>query len=601
VRRADLVGLGRDVLRPSSEGDIVAWLEANVRAIPDSPMPGPFRADRTPWVRDALRIAADPEVQLMTVLASIQSGKSLFARLLTCWIAEHAPGPTLLLQATDPEAKDFALRYLRPVFKNCPPVLARMKDDDMERSTTIDFDRFPLYCRGAWNEANLQRLSIRYIIGDECWLWPPGHLQEASARVTAFGWMGKRVFMTQGGTLGGKGGEFHALHDTTDQRDWNFRCPKCDHLQPWLWEFIRFPEEAKASGTWDLNAVADGTKYECAGCHALLDDNAGTRADANARGEFVATNPLAYHGKVGLHWNSLASMSWGELGVLMLKAKEAADVYGDNDGRRLFKQKRLAMPWQEEGGEIVADASASEYNLGDVWESEAYINGKGKVVDAKDAPTGSIPFRTMGVDVQRGHFWVVVRSWAKSGHSRLYAFGKVETWGGVEDMARKASVHKAMVFVDAGDQTSMVYAETARRGWKCARGSGNEDFAVTDRDGKTTRRFYSERQRIQVPGLNGQPAVLVSWSNLQGKDLMHGMRVKRLHTFPRNADPFYIEMMSAEVRVKDKRTGKPMWILPQGKKDNHAWDCELLCLLGAVRWGIGSRGESGPTEAVDAA
>jgi hypothetical protein len=53
--------------------------------------------------------------------------------------------------------------------------------------------------------------------------------------------------------------------------------------------------------------------------------------------------------------------------------------------------------------------------------------------------------------------------------------------------------------------------------------------------------------------------------------------------------------------VKDKRTGKPMWILPQGKKDNHAWDCELLCLLGAVRWGIGSRGESGPTEAVDAA
>ncbi len=140
-----------------------------------------------------------------------------------------------------------------------------------------------------------------------------------------------------------------------------------------------------------------------------------------------------------------------------------------------------------------------------------FITGKGKVVDAKDAPTGSIPFRTAGVDVQRGHFWVVVRSWAKSGHSRLYAFGKVETWGGVEDMLRKAAVHKAMVFVDAGDQTSMVYAETARRGWKCARGSGNEDFAVTDRDGKTTRRFYSERQRIQVPGLHGQPAVLVSW------------------------------------------------------------------------------------------
>ena len=95
--------------------------------------------------------------------------------------------------------------------------------------------------------------------------------------------------------------------------------------------------------------------------------------------------------------------------------------------------------------------------------------------------------------------------------------------------------------------------------------------------------------------------MLISWSNLVGKDLLHGMRVKRLHTFPRNADPFYIEMMASEVRVKDKRTGKPMWIMPQGKKDNHAWDCELLCLLAAVRWGIGSRGEVGPADGEDAA
>ena len=28
----------------------------------------------------------------------------------------------------------------------------------------------------------------------------------------------------------------------------------------------------------------------------------------------------------GLHWNSLASMSWGELAVMMIKAKEAATV-----------------------------------------------------------------------------------------------------------------------------------------------------------------------------------------------------------------------------------------------------------------------------------
>jgi hypothetical protein len=51
----------------------------------------------------------------------------------------------------------------------------------------------------------------------------------------------------------------------------------------------------------------------------------------------------------------------------------------------------------------------------------------------------------------------------------------------------------------------------------------------------------------------------------------------------------YIEQLNAEVRVRDKRTGKPMWIMPQGKKDNHAYDCELLGLLAAVRWGIVGR------------
>ncbi len=29
-----------------------------------------------------------------------------------------------------------------------------------------------------------------------------------------------------------------------------------------------------------------------------------------------------------------------------------------------------------------------------------------------------------------------------------------------------------------------------------------------------------------------------------------------------------------------------MWILPQGKKDNHALDCECLAALLAIRWGL---------------
>lgn len=585
MNSSDLLAIGREVLKPSDSGDVVEWLESNVMAIPDSPMPGPFRSDRTPWIAEALRLAADPETRMMTVLASIQSGKSLFARLMTCHIVANAPGPTMLLQATDNEAKDFAIRYLRPIWKNCLPVAKRLTTEDMERSVTADFDRMTLYCRGIWSEANLQRLSLRYVIADECWMAPNGHLAEASARVTAFGWMGKRIFMSQGGRAGQ---EFHQLHEQTDQRDWNFKCVSCGCLQPWVWEQVRFPENAKVGGTWDLLAVNNGTTYECSSCLVRMPDTNASRLEANAGGTFVATSVSTNGGYVGLHWNSLASMSWGELGVMMLKAKESADIYGDEEPRRIFKQKRLAIPWSEEGGEMVNVAEAADYSLNDDWDYEAVLTAKGKVAEREGAPAGSIPFRTMGVDVQRGHFWVTVRRWAKTGHSKLKAFARIETWGNVEAFAKTHGVHPALVMVDSGDNSGEVYRETAKRKWKCAKGSGNEDFAITDRDGKTTRRFYSEKQRILVPGIPDK-AVLISWSNLAGKDLLHGLRARKVFTFARDSSPEYVDQLNAEVRIKDRRTGKPQWILPQGKKDNHAMDCELLGLLAAVRWGVVGR------------
>ena len=582
MNKADLLRIGRDVLKPSDSGDIVDWLEDNVHAIPDSPMPGPFRSERTPWIAEALRIAADPETKLLTILASIQSGKSLFARLFTCHIIANAPGPTAVFQSTDAEAKDFALRYMRPVWNNCPPVKSRISVDDMDRSTTTDFDRMTLYCRGLWNEANLQRLSLRYTIADECWMAPPGHLAELSARVTAFGWMGKRIFMSQGGRANQ---EIHQLHETTDQRDWNFRCGKCDALQPWVWEQVRFPDDAKLTGSWDLQKVSTGTTYECVGCQTRLPDNNATRIEANSRGCFVATTSAANSGHIGLHWNSLASMSWGELAVMMIKAKESAEMYGDEEARRQFKQKRLALSWAEEGGEIVNIAQAANYNCADDWDGESVITPKGRVVDREGAPEGSFPFRTAGIDVQRGHFFGVIRRWSKTGHSRLKAFAKIDTWQDVEAFVKKHAVHPALVMVDSGDSAQDVYRQTAMRGWKCAKGSGNEDFSVTTKDGKTTRRFYSDKQTIMVPGLQTR-AVLVVWSNLAGKDLMHGLRSRKVFTYALDAGQDYVDQMNAEVRVKDRRTGKPQWILPQGKKDNHAFDCELLGLLAAVRWGI---------------
>jgi hypothetical protein len=237
---------------------------------------------------------------------------------------------------------------------------------------------------------------------------------------------------------------------------------------------------------------------------------------------------------------------------------------------------------------MVSLAEAANYKMGDDWDAEAVITPKAKVVDREGAPNGSIPFRTMGVDVQRGHFWVVVRRWSKTGHSRLMAFARIDSWGNVEAYAKQHGVHHALVLVDSGDNTQEVYRETAKRNWKTAKGSGSDDFAVTSKDGQTTRRFYSEKQSIIVPGIP-QRATLIVHSATAGKDLLHGLRARRVWTYALDAGTDYPDQLNAEVRIKDRRTGKPQWILPQGKKDNHALDCEILALLAAVRWGIAGR------------
>ena len=589
IEQADqLIEAARAVIKPSYSGDVAQWCEDNITEVPDSPIRGRLNLSRTPWLAECLRVAADPETKVLSIIACTQSGKSLFARLLTCWAIVNSPAHMMLLQANDPESKDWFLRYVRPLFKMCPPVQALLSDEDNDKSTVADFkNNVIVYCRGAWNENNLQRLTLRRVIMDETWLYPRGHIAEAAARTQTFSWMGQVIAMSQGGY---DGDETTTLFNSTDKRSWCFACVSCGAVQPYLWDYLRFPESAKINGVWDLRQVEAGTTYECAHCQHRMPDTPGSRAEANRidRGaSFRATTQASSQGSVGLHWNCLCNSSWGKEAVKMLKAKEAYDLYGDPEPRRIHKQKRLALSWSEDGGEMSSQAEAGDYALADTWDKEAWVTPEARVTDyAADLPAGCIPFRTLAIDMQRGHMWAEVRSWSKTGHSRLRWWGKLDTWQQLDDLAAEHKVNKAFCGVDCGDQTQEVYAQTALRGWKALRGSGQTDFTVQDAGGKTTKRFYSDKQLVFVPGQRNRAEMIV-WGNLPTKDFLQGLQKRRLHSYARNVPDDYVAQLTSEVRVKDARTGKAHWILPSSKTcGNHAWDCALMGLILAVRWGI---------------
>jgi phage terminase large subunit GpA-like protein len=189
----DIASMFAEAVRPADRRAPWAWAEDNIASIPYSPMPGRFRSEHSPWVREPLEAIVNTKVRVVSIIAAVQAGKTTGSELALCYIVPNLPGPTLWLSATDDDAKDQSESRLQKLFDECEPVRKLFpKDRHKKRNHTIHFaNGMPLWILGAFNKTNLQRRSIRWVFADETWQYPAGHMAEAEARVTAFGWLGK--------------------------------------------------------------------------------------------------------------------------------------------------------------------------------------------------------------------------------------------------------------------------------------------------------------------------------------------------------------------------------------------------------------------------
>jgi len=360
----------RALIAPDPDGDIVDWLERNVKSVPYSPNPGPFRIESTPYLAPILRALQDPEVETVAVMGNVQSGKSMVVELWSAFVPARTPGPMLLLQDVDLNAQDWQQTRLRPLWEATPSTRDQISQTEKSKWHMTPFRRNTTWVLGADNERNLQRRSIRFLGGDEVWQWPRGHLKQALARRTAFTWQGKSVFVSQGAE---EDHDFTELFNGTDRREWCFTCHKCGEVQPYDWAYIRYPDGAKKDGLWDFDEVRANTTYACRRCdHRHLDRNS-VRAEMNATAKYVPMNPGAPKGRVGFHFNALAmqwGLSWGDLAVECIEAAQSFDLHADESKRKDFKMKRLALPWSDEPDDSGAEILPSSYRMEQDWAEE---------------------------------------------------------------------------------------------------------------------------------------------------------------------------------------------------------------------------------------
>ena len=577
----------RDILKdawtPADRREPWRWCEDHIKNIPYSPLPGAFRSENSPWIREVMEAIVDPKIRLVSIIAAVQSSKTTSPELTLCYIIANLPGPCLWLDQTDEDAKDESESRLQKLFESCEPVKKLFpKNKNKQRNCTIHFSNgMTLWLLGAYNKTNLQRRSIRWLFGDETGRWPVGHMAEAEARTTAFGWLGKCVFMSQGGE---ENDDTHRKFETTDMREWHYKCPKCGKYIPYKWENIEWDDDCKdENGEYDFSKINHSTALKCPECGEYFEDSDRMRRILNKDGKFIPLNPNAAKENVGFHWNALASMSWGKLAELYLRAKIAARK-GDSSLLQQFYQKRLALAWREFAEDYRLEIASGSYNSGDVWDEEAGFNKLGEIIAPPFAENEVIaPLRIMSVDVQMNCFYLVVRAWSINGSSRLLWHEKVLTWEDIEEIQKRFKILDNLVFVDAGYNSFEVYKYCGERNWIALMGDNRANFFHRLPNGKTVLRFYSPVKHIFISRY--VKCRMHFWSNLNVKDTL--ARIRRNQNpadgatweVPTDISEDYLKQMESEHRIKKGNS----WIWEQiGNRPNHYLDCEAMNCAGAL-------------------
>lgn len=578
-----LIDILSDAWTPADRRPPWKWCEENIKSIPYSPLPGPFRSENSPWIRDVMEAIVSPKIRIVSIIAAVQSSKTTAPELTLCYIIANLPGPCLWLDQTDEDAKDESESRLQKLFESCSQVKKFFpKNKNKQRNCTIHFSNgMTLWLLGAYNKTNLQRRSIRWLFGDETWRWPVGHMAEAEARTTAFGWLGKCVFMSQGGE---EADDTHRKFETTDMREWHYKCPNCKEYIPYLWENVDWNDDAKdENGEYDFSKINHSTALKCKNCGTYFEDSDRQRRLLNKDGMFVIQNPNASLENVGFHWNALASMSWGKLAELYLRAKISARK-GDSTLLQQFYQKRLALPWKEFAEDYKLEIASSGYKSGETWELEGGFNKNGEIISSPFAEGEKIaPLRIMSVDVQMDCFYLVIRSWSAEGSSRLLWHERVLTWEDIENLQERFNVLDNLVFIDAGYNSYEVYKQCGKRNWIAVMGDNRANFFHRLPQGKTVLRFYSPVKNIFISKY--VKCRMHFWSNLNVKDTLARIRRNQNPSdgatweVPNDISEDYLKQMESEHRIKKGNN----WIWEQiGNRPNHYLDCEAMNCAGAL-------------------
>lgn len=114
---------------PPDDLTVTEWAEAKRRLSAESSAePGPWRTDRTPYLKEVMDSFTDPRVRHIVMVAASQVGKSEFLNNAIGYIIDEDPGSILFVHPTTIDAKEYSKLRIAPMVRDCPTLKRKVAD-----------------------------------------------------------------------------------------------------------------------------------------------------------------------------------------------------------------------------------------------------------------------------------------------------------------------------------------------------------------------------------------------------------------------------------------------------------------------------------------
>lgn len=543
--------------------------------------PGPYRTDRTPYMREVMDcLSATSPVQEVILMAGAQVGKSEAGNNWIGYTIDFAPGPMLMVQPTVDNAKRYSKQRIGPMIAETQRLSSKVLDNKSRDSSNTMLEKEYaggiLMMGGANSAAGLRSMPIRYLMADEISNWPADvdgegdPLELAQARTSTFA--RKKIYKCS--TPGNKTScRITAEYYRTDMRRYFVPCPHCGHMHQLEWSNFCIPKDPVTGKLKSRQA-----HMVCPECGCVIEEHHKTQMlaekDHGGDAEWRPTNPEAIDTtkrgyQIGALYSPVGWKSWGKI------AKEWLDAQGNPQKLQAFWNNVLGLPWEVKGESV----------------DESVLMERADDYTSDPLPEGVLVI-TAGVDVQPNRLEVEVTGWGLQERSwslehkvflgdpngpivwqllDLYLMTEYQHHSGIK-------IRVARTFIDTG---------------------GENTTAVYD--------YVRDREHLGIYGIkglggDGKPPVgtpsksnlgkisLVPLGTFALKDSVHGrLRIEQpgpgyMHFRKDYPLDYYQQLTAEEVRIKTNTKGFQVreWFKKTPSARNEVFDCVCYSLAAFI-------------------